>query len=399
MAENLGKAVLELTTDGSKLIKGISSAEDRASALSSKFKTAGTSITAFGAAGVLAIGGLSSLAISQESAFAGVKKTIDDTVEGFAVLEAELVTLSNTIPGTFEEFAGIAEIGGQLGIARENIVSFTEVIVRLGESTNIVGEQGATALARFINITDATQDEVSNLGSALVDLGNNAETTESEILNMATRIALSGTQAGLSASDILGFSTALSSAGIRAEAGGTSFSKFAAEINSAVIAGGKDLDAFAKIAGTTSEDFQQAFRDDAAGAITDFLAGLSKISESGGDVSGTLKEMGFESTEMQRVLLALSKDTEKLTDTLGLSGKAFAENTALMEESNKRFETSESQFKLLGERAKNLGADLGELLIPPLLILGGVLSDVIGWVVKVVDDLGSFGKTLLNPAK
>ncbi|MCH8851097.1 MAG: phage tail tape measure protein, partial [Planctomycetes bacterium] len=349
------------------------------------FTEAGAGATALGIAAAAAIGGTAALAISQESAFAGVKKTIDDTTEGYAALSAELRILSETIPASFEETARIAEIGGQLGIARENIVDFTDVIIRLGESTNLVGEEGATALARFINVTDATQAQVSNLGSAIVALGNTSATTEAEIATMATRIGLSGTQAGLSAADILGFSAALSSAGISAELGGTNFSKFAAQLNTAVIQGGSALQGFADIAGQSSADFQKAFRDDAASAITTFLVGLDEIGKSGGDVASTLDNLGIKSVEMQRTVLALAVNNGKLTDSLNLSATAFRENTALTIESNKRFETTASQLEILKNKFANLGADIGGLFIPTIIDLGKEAS-------VIIDDLRALGE-------
>lgn len=55
-------------------------------------------------------------AIDYESAFTGVRKTVDATDEQFASLYNSILDLSTEIPATAEEIAGIAEVAGQLGI-------------------------------------------------------------------------------------------------------------------------------------------------------------------------------------------------------------------------------------------------------------------------------------------
>ena len=83
----------------------------------------------------------------------------------------------------------MAEAAGQLGIATEDILSFTEIMTKLGMATDLSADQAATSLARFANITGLAADEYSNLGAAVVGLGNNMAVTESEIVDMAMRVA------------------------------------------------------------------------------------------------------------------------------------------------------------------------------------------------------------------
>lgn len=338
-------------------------------------------------AAAAAIGGAVALSISQESAFAGVKKTIDATPEGFEKIRTELRALSEAIPVSFEKLSGISEIGGQLGIAEANIATFTDTIARLGEASNLVGEEGATALARFINVTDATQEEVSNLASVIVALGNNGATTEAEIATMATRIGLSGTTAGLASFEILAFSEALSSAGIGAELGGTNFSKFADTLNTAVIQGGSDLAGFAKVAGTSAEAFATAFRDDAAGAIQDFAKGLNEFEKGNGDVATLLDDLGIKGQEAQKVVRALATRHDELGKSLQRAGTEFVANTALFDESNKRFETTASQLQIVKNAFANLGADIGTAFIPSITAAVGIVTGAIA-------DLRAFGESL-----
>jgi len=185
-----------------------------------------------------------------ESAFIGVRKTVDATEEQFAELDKQLRDMSHRIPLTPFELAGIAEIAGQLGFPIEQIEQFTETVAQMAASTNMSAEEAAMSLARFLNITKelgpagtdmARQSEL--VGAAIVDLGNNFATTETEISSMALRIASAGAVANMTQDEILGIAAALSSLGVHAEMGGTAISRVILNLASAMnTAGGEIVD-------------------------------------------------------------------------------------------------------------------------------------------------------------
>ena len=131
-------------------------------------------------------------ALDCESAFAGVRKTVDATEEEFAALERGIRDMAKEIPAAATEIAGVAEAAGQLGIQNEHILSFTRTMIDLGESTNMSAEEAATALARLANITQMPQESFDRLGSTVVALGNSLATTEAEIVEMGLRLAGAG---------------------------------------------------------------------------------------------------------------------------------------------------------------------------------------------------------------
>src|SRR5690606_3493048 len=124
-------------------------------------------------------------------------------------VEQGLRDLTSVLPATHQEIAAVAEAAGQLGIKTDSVVAFTRTMIDLGETTNLSANDAATALARFTNIMGTNQDQVSNLGSAIVGLGNNYATSEAEIVEMSMRLAGAGRQIGLTEGDVLGLATAL----------------------------------------------------------------------------------------------------------------------------------------------------------------------------------------------
>lgn len=325
--------------------------------------------------------------INFESAFAGVKKTVDETADvSYADLEKQLRDMALEVPSTIEEISGVAEAAGQLGIEAPQIESFTRTMIDLGESTNLSAEMAASELAKFANITKLSKDEYGNLGAAIVDLGNNYATTEADIVNMSQRLAATAHAAGINEQGILAMSTALSSVGIEAEAGGTAMSTFIKKVQTAVETQSKSLDQYAQIAGMTSEEFTKAFKSDGVSAINAFITGLSNLDKSGGSSLQVLNDMGIKEIRLSNAILALAGSQDMLTRTYQTANEAWEEGTALQEEAAKRYETTESQIEML----KNAINDLF-ISISQQFTLGLDVSPIVDAVTKINDALKKDG--------
>ena len=301
--------------------------------------------------------------IEYESAFAGVRKTVDGTAEELLKISDGIKQMSLEIPMASKELAGIAENAGQLGIATGDILNFTETIAAMSVTTNLSADEAASSLAKFANITNMSADNYSNLGSSIVALGNNFATTEADIVAMATRLASTGEIVGLTEPQILAVATALSSVGIEAEAGGSAFSKLLKTIESSVQAGGDAVADYAKIAGMSAEQFAEAWRQDAVAAVAEFVDGLGRLDEQGGSAITVLQDLGLNEVRLSNAVLALSTAEGLLSDALDTSNQAWAENTALADEAAVRYETTESRIQILNNAFNNLKITVGDELL------------------------------------
>lgn len=317
--------------------------------------------------------------IEFESAFAGVEKTVDGTDEQLAALRQGILDMAEEIPASTTEIAAVAEAAGQLGIATDDVLDFTRVMIDLGEATNLSADEAASALAKFANITGTTADEYSNLGSTIVDLGNKFATTERDIVEMATRLASAGTIAGLSEQDILALSTAMSSVGINAEAGGTAMTQTLSAISKAVSEGGDDLNTFAKVAGVSAEEFAQMWSDDPITAIQGFIGGLGDMNANGEDVLAVLDKLGLSGIRQSNMLQSLALASDVLGDAVTTANNAWEENVALSNEASKRYETTESQMKILRNGLNNLAISIGDILLPIINKIVVGLQNAINW--------------------
>lgn len=305
-------------------------------------------------------------AMEFESAFAGVKKTISGTPEQLAAIQTGIRKMSTQIPLGTTEISAIAEAAGQLGIKTESILGFTRVMADLGVTTNLAGDEAASTLAKFANITGMSQGNFDRLGSTIVALGNNLATTEADIAAMSLRLAGAGNQVGLSEAQILSFAGALSSVGIEAEAGGSAFSKVMNNMQLAVETGNDDLISFAKVAGVSAAEFKKAFQTDAAGAINLFIKGLGNSQAKGKSAIKVLDDMGIMEVRMRDALLRAAGASDKFTESLAIGTQAWEENKALQEEAQQRYKTTESAMQIMKNAFKDIGVSIGSIFLPKL---------------------------------
>lgn len=394
--------------------QGMKSA-DTAMAVGKKWSVAGAAVGAVALVGAKA-------AIDYESAFASVTKTVDGTTAELDKLSDGIRQMALEVPTSAADLAELAAVAGQLGIKTENIESFTRTIADLGVATNLSGEEGASMLAKFANITKMDQGDFSRLGSSIVELGNNFATTEADITAMAMRLAGAGNQVGMSEADILGLSAALSSVGIEAEMGGSAISKIIVQmqlasakgqdafkglqevaerngiawesVSAAVANGGKELtnmsnsmglgnkglaelyknagdakaslEDFGYVAGMTGDDFAKAFQEDAVGALGAFIEGLGNASEKGTTAIEMLDNMGISEVRLRDAMLRAGGASELFAGAIETSNKAWGENTALTDEAETRYETMASKIQLAKNKITDLAIEFGAQLLPAL---------------------------------
>lgn len=360
MADKKIEILVTADDQASGILSGIGK---NVSNLNSHLQTVAKGFVAIGAVSAAALGGSVKAAIDWESAFAGVRKTVDGTQEDFKRLEKGLLDMSKQIPVSAKELAGIAESAGQLGVARDDILAFTETMAKLGATTNLTSEEAATSMAQIANVMKLPVSDIDNLGAALVQLGNNGASTERDILEFAKRISGAGAVAGLTSQNLLGIGNAFASVGVEAEAGGTAVQKVLLNMNQAVVMGGDQLNTFAKTSGVTSAQFKKQWEADPAKAFTMFVEGLGK---SGDQAFNILDELGMTDARLVSSFLRVANAGDLLRNSIDMGNDSYQKATALEVEFSKRKETTASQIQILKNNMMILGNTIGSALLPAI---------------------------------
>ena len=336
-------------------------------------------------------------AIDYETAFAGVKKTVDGTPQQFDKLSASIREMAKEMPSSAVEIANVAEAAGQLGVTIGAIKDFSKTMINLGVSTNLSSEEAASSIAKIGNIMQVSGKDLgtwsAHFGSAVVDLGNHFATTERDIVEMTNRLAAGGKLAGLTTPDILGLATAMSSVGIEAEAGGTAMTQTLTGIGKAVSGVGKGakekLEVIAQTAGMTAEQFSTAWKQKPAEALQQFIKGLQRAHDEGKNMDGILDELGMTGIRQGNMLKSLASASDKMGEAVSRSNSAWKENNALTNEASKRYETTESQLKIFKNQITDLAIEFGG---PLLKAMNSGLQAAKPWVQKLADMAKAFSE-------
>ena len=336
-------------------------------------------------------------AIDYETAFAGVKKTVDGTPQQFDKLSASIREMAKEMPSSAVEIANVAEAAGQLGVPIGAIKDFSKTMINLGVSTNLSSEEAASSIAKIGNIMQVSGKDLgtwsAHFGSAVVDLGNHFATTERDIVEMTNRLAAGGKLAGLTTPEILGLATAMSSVGIEAEAGGTAMNQTLTGIGKAVAGVGEGakekLQLIASTAGMTAEQFSTAWKQKPAEALQAFIKGLQKAHEEGKNMDGILDELDMSGIRQGNMLKSLASASDKMGEAVRRSNSAWKENTALTNEAKKRYETTESQLKIFKNQVTDLAIEFGG---PLLKAMNSGLQAVKPWISKLADMAKAFSE-------
>ena len=387
--EDAQTAVSQATKQYEEYEKGVKAAEKVANAerwqqTGKGLKEVGESIDTitkpiqYAATAALGLGSASAIAAVQfEDNFANVKKTVDGTPEQLEDIRQKIIQMSTTgvnrhsaIPQTTAELNELAAAGGQLGITTDNIVDFTEVMAQMGSATNLVGEEGAATLARFQNVMGVGQNEIRNIGSAIVDLGNHSATTESEIAAMALRMGKYGSSVRMSAADVLGYSAALSSLGIEAQMGGSAIGRTWLSIETAVASGGEGLKKFAKYSGKSAKEFKEQWNTDSSGAFNGLLKGL----QSAENLTLALDDLGINNTQDIQAMMALVNGYDLVTESVNRSNTAYKANTALQEEFDRKAETTASKLSVAKNNVVEIARSFGDLMLPTIVDVSNGVS-------------------------
>ena len=359
-------------------------------AVGTKMQTLGDSITNVGkkltivsAAASAALVGVAKSAIDFETAFTGVTKTVDGTDEELENIKEGLFDLSEATASSATDIASVAEAAGQLGVKTENILGFTETMVRLGDSTNLSADEAATAIAQLYNVMGSDINTVDQFGAALVALGNNAATTEADILNMSSRIGSSGKQVGLTEQEVLALATTLASVGLEAEGGGSAISAVITQIDKDVALNSGTLKTWANVAGMSVKDFKKLWENDAMSAIQKIVAGMGDASAGGENLNVILDKLGVTSLRQTDTMKRLSSASELMSDMVDISNQSWAENTALTTESSKRYETTAAKLQQVKNTVSELCSKLGEILLPIIQKICDGLSSFVSWLTSL----------------
>jgi TP901 family phage tail tape measure protein len=232
----------------------------------------------------------------------------------------------------------IAEIGGQLGVAENQLESFTVAVdktnVALGKDFGNNVEEVTRVTGGLRNVFKELQtvdvgDDILHISNALNVLSADGNATAPIIAEFANRIGGTAIPLGASAKSIFGLSTTLNELNVSAERGGSGVVRILTEI-------GKAPDKFAKAASIPAAEFRELVERDIVGALA-LVAKKTKESADGNiALIQTLDELKINGAGELEVFNKLGSAYDLYTKRVDQAGVALSGTASIQDEFDKK---------------------------------------------------------------
>lgn len=384
---DFGRNLIQQAARIKKEIDGVEQAMGRFTGNVGNYKSAlsglGTALAALGVG--FSIGEIVNQSNLLADAVANVAKTTGLTVKEADRLRQSLEKIDTRT--AVLELLKIAEIGGQIGIASDQIEDFTasvdKLAVALGDAFGGNIEELTRVIAGIRNSladfrTDDAAADMLNLGNALNFLESQGAATAPVIADFVSRISGIAGPLNISADRVFGLATALAELNVTPERGATAISRLLVEIS-------KAPGVFAQSLGLSSKetaDFINLVQTD----LTQALAFVSEKLAAGGDASKnfaqTLDEIGIGSQGAIEALGKIGQNTALLNERIAQSGEALKGTDSILEEFEKKNTNSAAAVEKLQKAF--LQFITGENIQSAIEAIAKALTDLIEALDKVL---------------
>lgn len=298
-------------------------------------------------------------AMSMESSMADVKKVVDAPDEYFDGMEKDIVNLSRRIPMLATDLAKITASGGQSGIAKEDLIAFTEDSAKMGVAFDVSADQAGEMMAKWRTAFKMSQSEVVDLADKINHLGNNTAASAPKISDVVRRIGPLGEVGGVASGEIAALGASMVGTGVESEVAATGIKNLILGLVAGEGATKSQAEGFAQL-GLDATEMAKRMQTDAKGAIVDVLTRVQSLDKY--QQASVLKSLfGSESLSAISPLLA---NLDNLKKNLALVGDKSAYAGSMQKEFESRISTTEAQLQLARNAASAASMQIGKILIP-----------------------------------
>lgn len=285
----------------------------------------------FGAAFAL-VGKIVKANIEISDSLADVRRTAGLTAKEVNGLAEELKRIETRT--SLKDLLGISKIGGQLGIAKDQLKGFTRSVDQLSVALGDELTGGAEGIAKSLGVLDNVFKVTANnsgdveksynqIGSAILGLGQSGLATGDFLADFGERVGGVAKQAGIALPTILAYGAVLQENGVSAEVAGTAFKRLISALGS----NSKKFFQVAKFGDVnlTLKEFSTLVNTDTKKALDVFFAGLRKGGDSTIAFNTILKDLKLNGSGVSQVVSALSSNQEALNKHIQDATKDFGD--------------------------------------------------------------------------
>lgn len=322
------------------------------------------------------------IALGAVAAISGITFTVKKCVEEYAKMDDEMTNVRKYTGQAAEEVERmnedfkkmdtrtprkklnqLAEDAGRLGItstaAVEEFVDGADKInVALGDDLGggAVSQIGKLAQMFGEDKTMGLRGAMLATGSAINELAQNSSASAGYLVDFTARVAGVGKQAGFTQAQIMGLASVLDQNMQQDETAATAVQNLLAKMF-------QDSAKFAQIAGLNVKEFAKTLKEDANGALLQFLAAM-RAKGGFADLAPMFEEMKMDGSRATGVLTVLADKLDDIKSAQNLANEAYAEGTSVLNEFETQNESVQAQLDKASKKFLDLSIELGQKLYP-----------------------------------
>ena len=330
--------------------------------------------TAIGAATIAApLGAAVNEAVKFEDKLADVAKTTGLKDNNLTKFGDDILKMSLKTRTSIDDLLEIGKIGGQFGIAKKDLLSFTDTAnkfnVALGDDFSGGVEEAVSSVAKMKNIFKETRnlnisDSITKTGSAINELGAQGTATSQNMSDFILRIGALPDSLKPSITNAAALGALLEESGVDSQIAASGLSNL-------LLVAGREIGGFAKQMKLPLDEAKKLLANDPTTFAVNFSNSLKGIKPD--KLATILKKLKIGSQESIKVIGALSSGTKRLGELQKVSNDAFKNGTSLTEEYNKKNETTAAKLARAKNNMQAFSIIIGTQLLP---LLGSIIEKV-----------------------
>lgn len=322
------------------------------------------------------------IALGVVTAISGITFTVKKCVEVYAKMDDEMTNVRKYTGQAAEEVERmnedfkkmdtrtprqklnqLAEDAGRLGItstaAVEEFVDGADKInVALGDD---LGDKAVSQIGKLAQMfgedkTKGLRGAMLATGSAVNELAQNSSASAGYLVDFTARVAGVGKQAGFTQAQIMGLASVLDQNMQQDETAATAVQNLLAKMF-------QDSAKFAQIAGLNVKEFAKTLKEDANGALLQFLAAM-RAKGGFADLAPMFEEMKMDGSRATGVLTVLADKLDDIKTAQNLASEAYSEGTSVLNEFETQNENVQAQLDKASKKFLDLSIELGQKLYP-----------------------------------
>lgn len=322
------------------------------------------------------------IALGVVTAISGITFTVKKCVEVYATMDDEMTNVRKYTGQAAEEVERmnedfkkmdtrtprkklnqLAEDAGRLGITSTAAV---EEFVDGADKINValaddLGDKAISQIGKLAQMfgedkTKGLRGAMLATGSAVNELAQNSSASAGYLVDFTARVAGVGKQAGFTQAQIMGLASVLDQNMQQDETAATAVQNLLAKMF-------QDSAKFAQIAGLNVKEFAKTLKEDANGALLQFLAAM-RAKGGFADLAPMFEEMKMDGSRATGVLTVLADKLDDIKTAQNLASEAYSEGTSVLNEFETQNESVQAQLDKASKKFLDLSIELGQKLYP-----------------------------------